>query len=59
MPMTILSIPNFFAFTKVDMHNEFDRVIALPDESEEIRSVIGLSDALAVRKQYPNIILLN
>lgn len=57
MPMTILSVPNFFSFTKEDMLKEFDRVAALPEASEELRSVIALDDAGEIKKKHLTVLL--
>jgi len=52
MPVLILSVPNFFQYTKKDMLKEFDRVRKLPDDSEELKAVIGLSGAAEVKEKH-------
>lgn len=52
MPALILSVPNFFQYTKKDMLAEFDRVQKLPDESEELNAVIGLSGPSEVKEKH-------
>jgi len=57
MPMTILSVPNFLSFTKADMLHEYDRIMALRDDSEEIKAVVGISDASQVKQKHLTVLL--
>lgn len=52
MPVLILDVPNFFFVTKKDLLSEFDRVVALPDDSEELRAVVGITDPQEVKKTH-------
>ncbi len=57
MPTLILNVPNFVALTRSDMLAEFDRVVALPDDSEELLAVRGLADAAQVRRRHLELLL--
>ncbi len=52
MPVLILDVPNFFFVTKQDLLKEFDRVMALEEDSKELSSVIGISDPQEVKKTH-------
>lgn len=52
MPVLILCVSDFFHFTKKDMLSEFERVQQLPDESDELKAVIGLSGPAEVKEKH-------
>ena len=52
MPVLILNVPNFFFCTKKDILSEYDRVVALPNDSEELSKVVGISDPEEVKKTH-------
>ena len=52
MPVLILNVPDFFFVKKQDLLAEFDRVIALSNESEELSKVVGISDPDEVKKTH-------
>ncbi|MDD4574438.1 MAG: hypothetical protein PHR69_09515 [Sphaerochaeta sp.] len=51
-PMLLLKVPNFNRMTKSDMLAEFDRVVALPPDSRELKSVVAIDDPSQVAKKH-------
>ncbi|HKM06249.1 MAG TPA: hypothetical protein VJ869_04610 [Sphaerochaeta sp.] len=51
-PMLLLQVPNFNKMTKADMLAEFDRVVALPPTSKELKSVVAIEDPSLVAEKH-------
>ena len=52
MPVLILSVPSFLFFTRADMQAEFARVLALSNDSDELKAVVGLESGKAVKEKH-------
>lgn len=52
MPVLLLPIRDFFLFTKADMLAEFERVVTLPPDSEELKAVVGLGSGDEVKEKH-------
>lgn len=51
-PSLLLKVPNYTRLTKTDMLAEFDRVVALPPASKELKSVIAIKDPKEVVEKH-------
>jgi hypothetical protein len=52
MPPFLLEVKDFFHMTKEKMLNEYNRVINLPEESEELKAVIGIDDSIQIKDKH-------
>lgn len=57
MPTLILAVPNFLHLKRADMLAEFDRIVALEEDSPELTAVTGLSDPEEVKKKHLGVLL--
>lgn len=51
-PNLLLKVPNYNRMTKSDMLAEFDRVVALPPSSKELKSVVAIKDPKEVVEKH-------
>ncbi len=52
MPPFILNVNDFYHFTKDKMIEEYNRVITLSSDSEELKAVTGLSDTDEIKRVH-------
>lgn len=52
MPVLLLPIQDFLSYTRADMQAEFARVMALADDSAELKAVVGLESGKAVKEKH-------
>ncbi len=57
MPTLLLNVKDFFYFTKDKMLKEYNRVMNLSSDSEEIKNVIGLNNTQEIKEKHLNILL--
>lgn len=51
-PPLLLKVPNFKRMTKAEILAEFDRVVALPPASKELKSVVAIKDPAEVVEKH-------
>lgn len=57
MPPFLIDVKDFFYITKEEMLNEYNRVLNLSLESEELKSVVGIENTNDVKKLHLNTLL--
>ncbi len=52
MPPLILDVKDFFHLTREGMLAEYKRVMALPNENEELKAVVGIGNPEEVKEKH-------